>query len=157
MKRFIKNGRIPMSKHLTHSQRGLVSDPFNFLRQEIDRIFETSTTVQGIRPEFEVKETKDGLQITAELPGVSEKDIDISLTDGVLTISGQKKSEEVKNGETYHITERSYGSFTRSLKLPYEPEQKKISASFTNGVLSLTIPRSSKSKPNVHKISIQKK
>ncbi len=139
---------------VTH--RHLVSDPFNFLRQEIDRLFETSTTVQGIQPEFEVRESKNGLQVTAELPGMSEKDIDITLTDGILTISGEKKAEDIKEGETYHIAERSYGSFTRSLKLPYDPDQKKISASFNDGILSLKIPRPEASKPNIHKISIQK-
>jgi len=138
-------------------QRHSVTDPFNFLRQEIDRLFETSTSVQGIRPEFEVKENKDGLQVTAELPGISDKDIDISLANGVLTIKGEKKSEQVKEGETYHISERSYGSFSRSLRLPYEPDEKKISASFKDGVLSLTIPRPAASKSNVRKIAIQKK
>ncbi len=157
MKNGDKKRRIIMPRHLIPIQRGLVADPFNFLRQEIDRLFETSTAVQGITPDFEVKESKDGLQVTAELPGVSEKDIHISLADNILTISGEKKSEEIKEGETYHITERSYGSFTRSLKLPYEPEQKRISASFKDGILQLSIPRSEKSKPNVHKIEIQKK
>jgi HSP20 family protein len=139
------------------SRTRLVSDPFNFLRQEIDRLFETSTSIQGIRPEFEVKENKDGLLVTAELPGVSEKDIDISLDDEILTIRGEKKSEDVKEGETYHITERTYGAFARSLRLPYKPDQKKVSASFKDGVLSLTVPRSSTAKSSTHKISIQKK
>lgn len=147
-----------MRRHLIPiHQRHSVTDPFNFLRQEIDRLFETSTSVQGIRPEFEVKENKDGLQVTAELPGISDKDIDISLANGVLTIKGEKKSEQVKEGETYHISERSYGSFSRSLRLPYEPDEKKISASFKDGVLSLTIPRPAASKSNVRKIAIQKK
>lgn len=146
-----------MSRRLIPIHRGhLVSDPFNFLRQEIDRLFENSSTVQGIRPEFEVKESKEGIQLTAELPGISEKDIEVSLAEGILTISGEKKSEEIKDGETYHIAERSYGSFSRSIKLPYEPEEKKISASFKDGILRLTIPRPEKSKPNIHKIPIQK-
>jgi HSP20 family protein len=142
---------IPISR--TH----LVSDPFNFLRQEIDRLFEASTSVQGVRPEFEVKENKTGLEVTAELPGISEKDIDVSLNDEVLTIRGEKKSEDVKDGETYHISERTYGSFSRSLRLPYKPNEKKISASFKDGVLSLMIPRPSTAKPSAHKIPIQKK
>lgn len=146
-----------MKRHLIPIQRGLVTDPFNFLRQEIDRLFETNSTVQGIRPEFEVKENKEGLQVTVELPGVSEKDIDISLSDGLLTIRGEKKSEEIKDGETYHITERSYGAFARSLRLPYEPEEEQILASFKDGVLNISIPRPKESKPNIHKIEIQKK
>lgn len=147
-----------MTRHLIPVHRGhFVGDPFNFLRQEIDKLFESSSSVQGIRPEFDVKENKEGIEITAELPGVMEKDIDISLVEGVLTIRGEKKSEESKEGDTYHITERSYGSFSRSIKLPYEPEENKISASFADGVLKLSIPRPAESKPNIHKIEINKK
>lgn len=147
-----------MPRHLIPIHKEHVAgDPFNFLRHQIDRLFETSTTVQGIRPELEVRENKEGLQITAELPGVDEKDIDVSFTNGILTIRGEKKSEDTKEGETYHISERNYGSFTRSIKLPYEPEENKISASFKDGVLSVSIPRSEKSKSSVHKIAIQKK
>ena len=138
-------------------RRHLISDPFNVLRQEIDRLFEVNPSFQAIRPEFEIKENEDGLNITAELPGVPEKDIDISLADGILTISGEKKSEEIKEGETYHITERRYGSFSRSLKLPYDPEGKDISASFTNGVLKITIPRPKELKSTVYKVPLQKK
>jgi len=146
-----------MARHLIPIHRGhIVSDPFNFLRHEIDRLFETSTAIQGIRPDFEVKETKEGLDITAELPGLSEKDVHISLSDDILTIGGEKKSESVKEGETYHISERSYGSFNRSLKLPYKPEEKKISATFKDGLLKIAIPRPKNLKPNVHKISIKK-
>jgi len=130
-------------------------DPFHALRQEIDRLFEVSTSVQGCIPEFETKENKNGLEVTAELPGVSEGDIDISLSDGILTISSEKKSEETKNGETYHIIERRYGAFSRSLKLPYEPEEKDISASFKNGVLKVVIPRPKELKSNIYKIQVQ--
>jgi len=147
-----------MARHLIPiRKRQIMSDPFNFLRQEIDRLFETSTNVLGIRPEFEVKETDEGLSITAELPGVSEKDINVTLEKGILTISGEKKSEETKEGETYYISERSYGSFSRSLRLPYEPEESKISATFSNGVLKLTIPRSTTTKTQAHKIEVQEK
>ena len=146
-----------MARHLIPiHRRHIVSDPFNFLRQEIDRIFETSTSIQGITPDFEVKETKEGLSISAELPGVAEKDIDISLSDDQLTISGEKKSEETKEGETFHISERCFGSFSRSLKLPYKPEEKQISASFKDGILKVIIPRPTTLKPNIHKIQIQK-
>jgi HSP20 family protein len=144
-----------MNSILPFHRRSLITDPFHVLRQEIYRLFEVSTSVQGIRPEFETKENENGLELTAELPGISEGDINISLSDGILTISGEKKSEEVKEGETYHITERRYGSFSRSLKLPYEPEEKDISASFNNGVLKVTITRPKELKPNVHKIQIQ--
>jgi len=73
-----------------------------------------------------------------------------------LMISGEKKAETTDESETYYIMERSYGSFTRSIQLPYAPDEKKISASFKDGVLSLTIPRPSQIKPNIHKILVRK-
>lgn len=137
------------------SHRTFIGDPFNILRQEIDRLFDKSNSVQSIRPEFEVIENKEGLIITAELPGLSQENIDVTLVEGVLTISGEKKSEEVKEDQTYHITERRYGSFSRSLKLPYEPEQDNITAAFKNGILTLKIPRPEKVKTSAHKIAIR--
>ena len=74
-----------------------------------------------------------------------------------MTISGEKKSEETKEGETYYMAERSYGAFSRSVRLPYEADEKKTSATFADGVLKLTIPRSLASKTQVHKITVQKK
>ncbi len=134
----------------------LIADPFNFLRQEIDRLFEVSSSIEGIRPEFETKENDNSIEITAELPGIAEEDINLSLSNGILTVAGEKKSEEKKEGETYHITERRYGSFSRSLKLPYEPEQTDITASFKDGVLKVTIPKPEETKSDTYKIPIQK-
>ncbi|OJW54584.1 MAG: hypothetical protein BGO67_10585 [Alphaproteobacteria bacterium 41-28] len=144
-----------MTRLVPISQRNFVSDPFNFLREEIDRLFDKSNVVQGIRPELEVVENKEGLIVTAELPGLSQEDIDITLVEGLLTISGEKKSESTKEDQTYHMTERRYGSFSRSLKLPYQPEQKDVTAFFKNGILTLTIPRPSTVQPNVQKIAIR--
>ena len=134
----------------------LVGDPFNFLRQEIDRLFDVSSSLEGLRPQFDTKESDNCIEITAELPGIAEEDITLSLSNGILTVSGEKKSEEKKEGETYHITERQYGSFSRSLKLPYEPEQDDITASFKDGVLKVTLPKPKEMKPDVYKIPIQK-
>lgn len=137
-------------------KRHIISDPINFLRREIDRLFETNTSIIGLNPEFEVKETKEGFIVTAELPGVSENDLNVTIENGVLTVSGEKKSEEVNEGETYYMAERSYGSFARSITLPYEPDEKKASATFSDGILRLTIPRSASSKSQVHKVEVNK-
>lgn len=146
-----------MRHHLIpiHNRR-IISDPMHFLRQEIDRLFDSSSSLEGIKPEFEVKEDKNGLCITADLPGIADKDISIMLDHDILTIGGEKKLEESHEGETYHISERSYGSFSRSLKLPFSPDEKKISAALKEGVLKVTVPRPTEIKPNVHKIHIQK-
>jgi HSP20 family protein len=143
-------------KIIPYQRTTLISDPFNFLRQEIDRLFEVSSSIEGLRPQFETKENENSIEITAELPGVAEGDINLSLSKGILTISGEKKSEEKKEGETYYITERQYGSFSRSLKLSYEPEQDDIKASFKEGVLKVSVPKPKEMKPDVYKIPIQK-
>lgn len=143
-------------KIIPYQRTSLISDPFDFLRQEIDRLFEVSSSIEGLRPQFETKENGTSIEITAELPGVTEEDINLSLSKGILTISGEKKSEEKKEGETYYITERQYGSFSRSLKLPYEPEQDDIKASFKEGVLKVSVPKPKEMKPDVYKIPIQK-
>lgn len=137
------------------SQRTFVSDPFSFLREEIDRLFDKNSIVQGIAPEIEVAENAEGITLTAELPGMQQEDIDITLVEDLLTLKGEKKSESEKEGQTYHISERKYGSFSRSLKLPYAPEQNAVNASFKNGVLTLKIPRPSHAQPNTHKIQIR--
>lgn len=144
------------SKIIPFQRTSLIADPFNFLRQEIDRLFEVSSSIEGLRPQFDTKENENCIEITAELPGVAEEDVNLSLSNGILTVSGEKKSEEKKEGETYHITERQYGSFSRSLKLPYEPQQNDITASFKDGVLKIMVPKPKEMKPDVYKIPIQK-
>jgi HSP20 family protein len=144
------------SKIIPFQRTSLIDDPFSFLRQEIDRLFEVSSSIEGLRPQFETKENDNCIEITAEVPGVAEEDINLSFSNGILTVSGEKKSEEKKEGETYHITERQYGSFSRSLKLPYEPEQNDITASFKDGILKIMVPKPKEMKPDVYKIPIQK-
>ena len=99
---------------------------------------------QSFMPSIDIKDTNKELKITVELPGMDEKDIDLSLTDGVLTIKGEKKHEaEDKKGDFHHI-ERSYGYFHRSIPLPCEIVEDKVSANFKKGVLSVSLPKSEK-------------
>lgn len=142
-------------QRLPFHNRSFLLDPFNFLRQDVDRLFDVSASMEGLRPDLEVKEDENSIEITAELPGVPEDKIKISLANGILTITGEKKSEEKKDGKIYHIIERKYGSFYRSLKLPYELDQKDILASFKDGILKITIPKSKESKQNIYNIPIQ--
>ncbi|MBY0272915.1 MAG: Hsp20/alpha crystallin family protein [Alphaproteobacteria bacterium] len=144
-----------MSINLTPiSRRTLVADPFHSLREEIDRIFDKNHDLPGISPELEVLETPKGLKLTAELPGLKEEDIDVTLVEGILTLRGEKKSEKTTEDQTYHMTERKYGSFLRSIKLPYTPKQEDVTASLEDGILTLVIPRPETVNPNVHKIPI---
>jgi HSP20 family protein len=88
-----------------------------------------------------VSETDKEIRITAELPGVTEQDIDVSLDDDVLTIRGEKKFERKDDKENFHFVERSYGTFQRSLRLPFPVDPDQVQASFENGVLTVTVPK----------------
>lgn len=96
-----------------------------------------------IMPSMNVSETDNELRITAELPGVSEKDVDVTLDDDVLTIRGEKKfeKEEGKEGENYHFVERSFGRFQRSLRIPHSVKSDQVQARVENGILTVILPK----------------
>jgi HSP20 family protein len=124
------------------------------LREEMDKIwnrfFGEWPTMEPFRgewsPSVDVSETKDALLVKAEVPGMDAKDIDISLSNDVLTIKGKKEQEKEEKEENYHRIERSYGSFTRSIRLPREVQSDKIKASYKNGVLTINLPKSGEGK-----------
>ena len=105
-------------------------------------------------PTFEVKETAEALVVRADLPGVKEEDLDISLHNSVLSISGTRQAEERKDGESYYLYERQYGSFSRSFSLPETADADKVDASLEGGVLTLTIGKKVEAKPR--KIGLKK-
>jgi len=127
------------------------ADPFLALRREMNRVFDDVATVapmlgregEGaqIAPQINVSETDKEIRITAELPGVSPNDLQIDLDDDVLTMRGEKKREHREEKESFHFMERSYGSFHRALRLPFAVDPEKVQATFENGVLSITLPR----------------
>jgi HSP20 family protein len=93
--------------------------------------------------------------VKAEVPGMDPKHIDISLSDGVLTIKGEKKEEKEEKEANYHLVERSYGAFSRSIRLPSEVQSDKINASYKNGVLKITLPKSEEAKKKEIKIKVE--
>lgn len=93
------------------------------------------------RPAIDVKETETGLVVTAELPGMSEQDVEITVEDDLLTIRGEKKTETTKDEKGWHVQERSYGAFTRTLQLPFSPKAEDVTAEFSKGVLTVTVPK----------------
>ena len=107
--------------------------------------------VTGFAPALDVKETKDNYQVTVELPGAKKDDISVECHDNVLTIKGEKRSEHEEKDEHRHYTERSYGSFSRTLTLPGDASND-VRASFRDGVLTLTIPKAEERKPRVVRI-----
>ena len=92
-------------------------------------------------PSVDVVETDDQIKVSAELPGLDDKDIEVSLDRGVLTISGEKSEEHEEERENYYRTERTYGSFRRAILVPTEVNQDEVEAVFRNGVLTITMPK----------------
>ncbi len=125
--------------------------PFGSLQREIDRLFDdfsrsftgfgAGLSVQPLMPSMDVTETDKQIEITAELPGLEEKDVKVNVADGVLTISGEKKAEKEEKDKNYRLVERSYGAFSRTLDLPEGVEPGAIQATLAKGVLKVSIPK----------------
>jgi len=121
------------------------------LRREMERFFDrvvdppwdTSAIMNdgAWAPMLDVSETKDAMIVTAELPGVEAEDIGLELTDDVLTLKGEKEKTTEEKEERYHRVERRYGTFLRSMRLPMAVDGSKITATFKNGVLVVTLPK----------------
>ncbi len=133
------------------------TDPFHSFRSEMDRVFDNFLTglpsLTGLRqgfpateglsmtPTLDVKENEKEIVVKADLPGIDEKDINLTFHDGVLTLRGEKKSEHTDERENYHVMERSYGSFQRAIRVPETIDEDKVEARFDKGVLTVTLPK----------------
>jgi len=106
-------------------------------------------------PAFDIRETKDQIIFEAELPGMTRKDIDVSLQDGVLTVNGERKEREVTENETVHCTESRYGKFVRSFSLPGEVDEDKVEAKYNDGILSIALNKVVAEEPERKKIAIK--
>jgi HSP20 family protein len=106
-------------------------------------------------PRTDIAETDNALEVSVELPGIDQKEVDISLTDNSLTIQGEKKSEREESKKGYHLSERSYGSFYRSIPLPSGVDTDKASAEFKNGILTVTLPKTQEALSRVKKIEVK--
>ncbi len=135
-------------------------DPLRVIRREMENAFRAfdqkpSSGIGAGAPAISVAETNDAFEVTAELPGVDEKDINVSLDDNQLVISGEKKVESTKEEKNWHVEERSYGSFYRSMLLPFEPEDGAVEAHFDKGVLHLSIKKPAKAVKTTKTINIK--
>jgi HSP20 family protein len=144
-----------MALALRNNGNKLARDPYSFTR---DLFFGWDPFFGGrepsaFMPTFEVKETNETFLIKADLPGVDEKNLDINLHNGVLTVAGHRDAEERKEGEAFALYERQYGSFTRSFSLPDVADGERIEAKLDKGVLTLSIPKKAEAKPR--KIAIK--
>lgn len=107
----------------------------------------TERPVEIFAPRFEVRETKEALVLKADLPGVKTEDLDVSVQANVLSISGKREQERKTEDEHFHMTERSYGTFTRSFTLPEGVDTKSLDAELKDGVLTVTLPKAPEAKP----------
>lgn len=135
----------------------------NWLRTEVDRFFDDfgarsvfnfSPAVAPV-PAIEFAETEKSYSVTAELPGMDENDIDLTIADGVLTLSGEKKEEQERDEKGLRLSERRYGSFERRFALPADANEAKVSAVFKKGVLNITIPKDEMVQGRSRKIEVQ--
>lgn len=143
------------------------AEPFFTLHREMNRLFDDvlrggaafagGQNSQGallLAPSMDVSETDSEVRIKAELPGVSENDIDVSLDEDVLTIRAEKKEERKEEREGVHLSERAFGTFQRSLRLPFRVDPEQVQARFENGVLSVALPKTHPQERN-RRIQIQ--
>lgn len=151
--------------------------PFENLRREIDHLFESfrptswdfpsgrrafdfeplfsRETGLAIAPAVDVAERETEYEITAELPGMDEKDIEVKLANDILTIKGEKKEEKEERQKDYYLSERRYGSFMRSFQVPSGVDTGKIEASFAKGVLTLKLPKTPEAQKSEKTISVK--
>ena len=145
--------------------------PFEDLRREVDRLFEDFgrgswfRPLRSIEPMFQrevwttpavdMVEKDGGYEITAELPGLEDKDVEVKVAGGAVTIRGQKSEQKEEQTKEYHLSERRYGSFQRSFRVPEDVDPDGIEASFAKGVLTVTLPKSPAKQASEKKISIK--
>jgi HSP20 family protein len=165
--------KLPITTETNKPASTLPWPPFESLRNEIDRLFDNFgfATRPGrsmfdfdlsqpggdwaIAPAVDVAEKDGDFEITAELPGLDAKDLNVTVANGTLTIKGEKKESREEQKKDYYLSERRYGSFLRSFELPESVEADKIAATFTNGVLTLKLPKSAKAQHEAKKIEVK--
>lgn len=112
-----------------------------------------SKSGMDLSPRIDISETDNEYKIEAELPGINQKEIDVKIDNNILTIKGKKEDIKEEKEKNYHLRERYYGAFQRSISLPNNIEPEKIKASFENGILNISVPKSDKRTPKKIEIS----
>ena len=159
------NDLVPFKNRRREAARAGALSPFERMHEEMDRIFDDFLPQIGSGREFDrrvgllasvdLSETDDALEVTVDLPGMEEQDIDITLRDGALAIRGERKHESEEKKKNYYRSERAYGSFTRTIPLPCEVDEDGVQAKFKKGVLTVHMPKSQEAKDHERKIAIQ--
>jgi HSP20 family protein len=147
------------------ADRQALTNPFYAFRQEMDKLMESffggfdlrpfGRRSEAFTPRIDVVDTDKEIKVSAELPGLDEKDIEVSLAKESLTIKGEKQEEKEEKGKDYYRSERSYGSFTRTIPLPAEIDAENVAASFKKGVLTIKLPKTKQAIKETKKISVK--
>ena len=134
---------------------------FGSFQREIDHVFEDFMPAfiggrgrTDVRCKVDFAQTDADLELTVELPGLEEKDVNVTVSDGFLTVSGEKKFQSEQRDENYFLSERAYGAFSRSIDLPKGVQASQIKASMAKGVLKISIPTPAKSEPEQFTVRI---
>jgi len=153
-----ETGQVPV-------ERQVFANPVHEFRQAMDRLMESffdgfdaphfGRRSDAFVPQVDVVDSDKEIKITAELPGLDEKDLEVSLTREALTIKGEKREEKEEKGKDYYRSERSYGSFARTIPLPAEIDAEKVAASFKKGVLTVKLPKTKQAVNETKKVSIK--
>lgn len=142
-------------------------NPFDAFRREMDHLFDGFLSEWPMRsslldrrignflPQVELSETEKEIRVTAELPGMDEKEVEVTLTQGALTIKGEKREEHEENKRNFHHSELRYGMFERSIQLPADIDADKAKASFKKGVLKITLPKTAEAQSNRRRIPVE--
>jgi HSP20 family protein len=165
--------KMPVQSEKSFSRLPQQWQPFERFRREMDRLFDDfggglfggslfdalpfrrTETAFRTMPVVDVAETDKAYEIKAELPGLDEKNIEVKVVNGVLSIKGEKQEEKEEKEKDYYRRERSFGSFERSFQLPDDIEADKIEATFKNGLLSVTLPKSAAAQQQAKKINVK--
>lgn len=158
------------------ASRARAEHPWNSFRSEMDRLFDRFSgafAVPSLRrvfdwepatysssftfdaPSVDVAEDEKAYKITAEVPGLEQKDLEVSVTGDMLVLKGEKRQESEKQDKNYHVSERAYGSFQRSFMLPETVDRDKIAAELAKGVLTITLPKAAAAQKPAHKIEVK--
>ncbi|MFZ5609632.1 MAG: Hsp20/alpha crystallin family protein [Pseudomonadota bacterium] len=140
--------------------------PLESLHDEVERIFNRymptrfvppffETSLKGNFAQMDVSESAEALDIMVDVPGMTERQVEVTLSDGLLTIRGERRSEAEERKKDFHRVERSYGAFQRRFSLPCEVDEKAVTASVHNGVLAIHLPKSAKAKASERKIPVK--
>lgn len=157
--------RMSLLPHRRRAHQPARSDSFRALQREIDQIFDDfgnfpsfgfrTNSREVFDPTVDVSETDHDIQVSAELPGVDEKDVEVTLVGNTLTVKGEKRAEKEEKEKDYHLVERTFGSFQRSIPLDFDADPDAVDAKFAKGVLTVIVPKPAERLQQTKKIAVQ--